>query len=189
MTLTERQWRATKRIKWSSSHTRRVRAQIHDDRLMVGYNQKARAWVLARLCPATVMVSFGVRTIPTSETAPVVWAQWRDDGTKTPEHPQGIPLDINDPRLIPYIRRCDLWRQGASKYLQQFEREDWLEDCKDRSEDDDLHYIGRHLAYDRVKAASDSVCGYVNRSPIERKWHVPTSMKPWWEKTHDRGAV
>jgi|TARA_R100000008_G_scaffold53684_1_gene32657 hypothetical protein len=189
MTLTERQWRAAKRIKWSDKHTRRVRAQIHDDKLMVGYNQKERVWVLARLCPATVMMQFGVRTIPTSENAPIVWAQWRDDGITTPEHPAGIPLDIMDPRLIPYIQRCDLWRQGAAKYIQQFDHLDWLEESKDRSEDDDLMYIGRTLAFDRVKEASDKVCGFVNRSPIEKKWHVPTSMKPWWEKTHDSAVV
>jgi len=181
MVLTERQWRGIKRIRWNDSHSRRIRQAVGDEKLKVGFDRKAKHWVIARLCEVTVLTQFGVRTIPTRETAPVVWKHWLDD--------DGTPLHILDPRLVSYIKRCDLWRQGADKYLKQFEHTEWLEEQADRSEVDELGYIAKHLIFPRVKEESERLAGYVNRSPIERKWFEPKKYKPHWETTHDRVAV
>lgn len=181
MVLTDSQWRAIKRIRWNDSHSRRIRQRIGDDKLVVGFDGKAEHWVIARLCSVTVMTQFGVRTIPTRETAPVVWKHWLDD--------DGAPLHIQDPRLVPYIQRCDLWRQGVDKYIKQFEHTEWLEDQQEKSEEDDLGYIAKHLAYPRVKEESDRLAGYISRTPVSRKWFEPKQYKPSWEITHDRVAM
>lgn len=189
MVLTEAQWRRIKEIRWDKGESRRVGQLVDNKNLMVGWDRQQGVWLLAHLCDVTVLSSFGVRTIPTAERAPVVWNQWRDDGAQSEEHPSGVPLSIRDPRLVPFIRRCDLWRGGARNYLKKFDHDDWLDEQKQKSEDDDLHYIAKHLAYPRVKKQSDQMCGSVSRSPVERKWHVPSHMKPWWEKTHDRAVA
>jgi len=181
MVLTGKQWGALKRIRWSDTHSRRLQQRVGDDKLVAGFDRKAKHWVLARLCDTTVMTKFGVRTIPTRETAPIIWKHWLDD--------DGVPLRIDDPRLITYIRRCDLWRQGPAAYLKQYDHQDWIEDQKDASEEDELGYIAKHLIYPRVKEESAKMCGFVNRSPIERKYFEPQSMKPWWETSHDKAAA
>ncbi len=181
MILTERQWRNLKRVRWDDKQSRRVRQHIGDDKLVVGFDRKEKHWVIARLCEVTVMVQFGVKTIPTRETAPVIWKHWLDD--------DGTPLHITDPRLVSYIQRCDLWRQGADKYIKQFEHTEWLEDRREASEEDDLGYIAKHLIYPRVKEASDKMAGFVNRSPLERKFFEPQKFRASWETTHDRVAA
>lgn len=177
MVLTESQWRRIKRIRWDKKQSRRIRSSVHDDKLIVGWDSKSKRWHIARLIDATIQIKFGVRTIPTKEVVPYTWKVWEDD--------DGSYLHIGDPRLIPYVQRCDLWRTGAQKYMLKFEHDDWLEEQRDRSDDDNLLYLAKQ-AYSRVKAQSDSMCGYVSRSPVERKWHVPQSWKPYWEKTHDK---
>ena len=181
MILTEKQWRAIKRIRWDNIHSRRIRQRIGDDKIIVGFDRKAKHWVLARICDATVMTQFGVRTIPAREKAPGIWKHWLDD--------DGMPLRITDPRLIEYIQRCDLWRQGPAKYLKQYDHIDWLEEQKDASEEDNLGYIAKHLVYPKIKEESDRMAGFVNRSPLERKYFEPQSMKPWWETSHDKAAA
>ena len=151
MVLSENQWRDIKRVKWSSSESRRLREATHDDRLMVGWCGKAKRWMIARIVEATVEVKFGVQVIPTREKVPYTWKVWEDD--------DGAFLHVRDPRLIPYIRRCDLWREGAGTYMKQFDHADWLEDSKERSEGDELEYMARD-AYSKVKQQADSLCGY-----------------------------
>ena len=120
MILSDAQWRDIKAVRWDKKESRRIQQRIHDDKLMVGWCPRRERWVIARLVDATVMVQFGVRTIPTSERAPYVWKRWEDD--------DGTPLDIRDPRLITYIQRCDLWRQDLSKYMAKFDHDDWVQD-------------------------------------------------------------
>ena len=191
MVMTDRQWREWKKIRWDAKESRRIQQLVGDDKFQVGWHREKKVWCLGRLAPCTVMVQFGVRTIPTKEMIPqpISW-EWRDDGIKTKEHPAGVPLPIHDPRLIDYIRRCDLHRWGSTdQYLAQWRHSEWLEEQKQASEDDDLKYQAKTIIYDRVKDHNEKIFGYVSRSPVQRKWHVPNSMKPWWEKTHDRAAV
>ena len=152
MILTERQWRNLKRVRWDDKQSRRVRQHIGDDKLVLGFDRKEKHWVIARLCDVTVMIQFGVKTIPTCETAPVIWKHWLDD--------DGTPLRVTDPRLISYIQRCDLWRQDSEKYHKQFDH-----------------------------AECDKMVGYVNRSPLERKFFEPQKFRASWETTHDRAAA
>ena len=181
MILAEGQWKRIKRIRWDKTHSRRIQQSVHDDKLMVGWCRKSKRWQVARLVDATVQVQFGVKIVPTRETVPYTWKIWEDD--------DGKPLNIMDPRLIPYIKRCDLWRTTVDKYMLHYEREDQIEAQQEKSEEDELAYIAKHLVYPRIKEQADKMCGYVNRSPIERKWHVPQSWKPHWERTHDKAVA
>jgi len=161
MVLTERQWRDIKRIKWNDVETKRIRERVHDDKLIVGWCGKEKRWMIARVVPATVHMKFGAKTIATSEQAPFIWKRWETD--------EGVPLHIRDPRLIPYIQRCDLWRQGAGKYMLKFDHDDWLKEQKERSFSDDLRNIAKE-AFPLVKAESDRMCGYVPRRPTSQKY-------------------
>ena len=152
MTITERQWRDIKRIKWNSSESRRIRERVHDDKLVVGWCGKEKRWMLARIVSAVVQMKFGTKTIATYEQAPYIWKRWEDDN--------GMPLHIRDPRLIQYIQRCDLWRTGADKYMLQFDHADWLEEDKQRAESVEMRDLAKD-AFDIVKKESDRLCGYV----------------------------
>jgi len=150
--LSEKQWRDIKRVRWSDAESRRIREATYDDKLMVGWCGKNKRWMLARLIDVTVEVKFGVQVVPTRERVPYTWKVWEDDG--------GVPLNIRDPRLIPYIRRCDLWRTGADKYLKQYDHIDWLEDGRRLSQQDEDEYFAKHVVYPQVKKAADALCGY-----------------------------
>tara|TARA_R100000008_G_C3571815_1_gene162642 strand:- start:678 stop:1178 length:501 start_codon:yes stop_codon:yes gene_type:complete len=161
MVLSENQWRDIKRVKWNTKESRRIREATHDDQLIVGWCGKNKRWMIARIVDATVEVKFGVQTIPTREKVPYTWKVWEDDN--------GAPLGIKDPRLIPYIRRCDLWRTGAAKYLKQYDHLEWLADGQRRSEEDEQQYYAKHVIYPRVKKAADALCGYnYNKSHSQR---------------------
>ena len=152
MTITERQWRDIKRIKWNSSESRRIRERVHDDKLVGGWCGKEKRWMLARIVSAVVRMKFGTTTIATSAHAASIWKRWEDDN--------GMPLHIRDPRLIQYIQRCDLWRTGADKYMLQFDHADWLEEDKQRAESVEMRDLAKD-AFDIVKKESDRLCGYV----------------------------
>jgi len=150
MILTETQWNDIKRINWNSKETNRIRSQVHDDSLIVGWCPKVKRWMLARIVDATVEVRFGVKTIPTKERVPFIWKVWEDD--------DGSYLNVDDARLIPYIQRCDLWRTGAGKYMQQFEGLEYIKEQRERSEGDELAYIAKQN-FSRIKKVADSLCG------------------------------
>ena len=151
MVLTESQWKDIKRIKWSQTESRRIREQIHDNRFIDGWCGREKRWMLARIVDATVEIQFGVKTIPSRERVPFVWKVWEDD--------DGMPLQIRDPRLVNYIRRCDLWRMGAEKYLQQYDDVQHLEEQRQRSESDEIHYAAKHAIWDSAKKLGDQLCG------------------------------
>ena len=151
MILTETQWNDIKRISWNQTETKRLREQIHDDKLVVGWCGREKRWMIARIIDATVEVRFGIKTIPTRERVPFVWKVWEDD--------DGLPLGIRDPRLVPYIRRCDLWRTGSDKYLKQFDDIKYIEEMKEQSEVDDIHYAAKHAIWDSAKKLGDQLCG------------------------------
>ncbi len=152
MVLSESQWRDIKRVKWSSKESRRIREAVHDDQLMVGWCGKGKRWMIARIVDATVEVRFGAQIIPTRERVPYTWKVWEDD--------DGSPLHIRDPRLIPYIRRCDLWRTGSAKYLKQYDHLEWLAEGRKQSQRQEEEYVAKHLIYPRVKKQADALCGY-----------------------------
>lgn len=160
MLLSERQWRDIKAVQWNTLETKRIRERIHDDKFMVGWCPRRERWVLARLIDTVVAISFGVRTIPTRETAPFIWKAWEDD--------DGNALHVRDPRLISYIRRCDIWRMGMDKYMLQYDHTDWLEECRNRSEEDELGYIAKQ-AYKEIKKDADALCGYTPRFGTSQK--------------------
>jgi|TARA_R110000824_G_scaffold5326_1_gene24738 hypothetical protein len=151
MLLTETQWNDIKRIKWNQKESNRIRERVHDDSLIVGWCGREKRWMLARIVDATVEIQFGVKTIPTKERVPFVWKVWEDD--------DGSYLDIRDPRLIPYIRRCDLWRMGSSKYLLQYDKAERLEEQREKSTLDDLVYKGTHEMWKPFKQIADQRCG------------------------------
>lgn len=106
--------------------------------------------MLARIIDATVDVQFGIKTIPTKERVPFIWKVWEDD--------DGSYLNIRDPRLIPYIRRCDLWRMGSGKYLEQFSNLEHIKEQRERSELDDMAYAATQ-DFGRLQKAAESMCG------------------------------
>ena len=160
MVLSETQWRDIKRVKWNTTESRRIREATHDDNIMVGWCGKNKRWMIARIIDVTVEMKFGVQVIPTREKVPYTWKVWEDD--------DGAFLNVRDPRLIPYIRRCDLWRQGSDKYMMQLDHVDLLEEQRERSEGDEIVYMAKD-AYTRVKKMADSLCGYDTRpKPAQR---------------------
>ena len=151
MVLTESQWNDIKRIQWNKIESNRIREQVHDDKLIVGWCGREKRWMIARIVDATVEIQFGIKTIPTRERVPFVWKVWEDD--------DGMPLHIRDPRLVTYIRRCDLWRMGKGKYLQQYEDVKYVEDMREKSELDEIQYIAKHAIWDSAKTLGDQLCG------------------------------
>ena len=151
MILTESQWNDIKRISWNKVESKRIREQVHDDKLIVGWCGRQKRWMLARIVDVTVEIRFGVKTIPTKERVPFVWKVWEDD--------DGVPLGIRDPRLVHYIRRCDLWRMGADKYIKQFDDIEYIDDMKEKSELDNMHYIAKHAVWDSAKKLGNQLCG------------------------------
>jgi|TARA_B100000214_G_scaffold369874_1_gene343642 hypothetical protein len=151
MILTETQWNDIKRIKWNQVESRRIRERVNDDKVIVGWCNREKRWMIARIIDATVEVRFGVKTIPTRERVPFVWKVWEDD--------DGSFLDIKDARLIPYIRRCDLWRMGPDKYLLQYDHVNWLEEQRSKSALDDLVYHGTSEMWKSFKTVADAKCG------------------------------
>jgi len=107
--------------------------------------------MIARIVDATVMSSFGVKTIPTREKVPYTWKVWEDD--------DGAFLHVRDRRLIPYVQRCDLWREGAVKYMKQYDHANWLQECKEQSEGEELEYAAKQM-FSQIKEQADSLCGY-----------------------------
>ena len=168
MIFSEKQHKALKAIRWDKIRSRGVQQQCHDDRLQVGWCGKRKRWVIARIVDAVVMSQFGDRTIPTSEKVPYVWKVWQDDNAQ--------PLSVDDARLVPYIRRCDLWRMGVDKYMLQYDPQDWIDSTKERSEADDLRLKALD-AFDRVKAFSDGQCGYVPKHGVSTKGFGPTAWR------------
>ena len=168
MILSESQHRSLKAIRWDDVRSRAVRSQTHDDKLTIGYDGKRKRWVIARVVQCTVLSKFGSRTIPTAEHVPFIWKIWEDDN--------GLPLSIDDPRLVPYIQRCDLWRQPVDKYMLSFDRQDWLDDCKERSESDDVYHKAGE-AFDKIKDLHGNPCGYVPKYPVSTKWFGPTKWR------------
>jgi hypothetical protein len=160
MILSDAQWRALKAIRWDRTRSRRIQQLTHDDKLTVGFCARRKCWVVGRIIDVTVMTRFGVQTIPTREKAPYVWKVWETD--------EGVPLSIDDPRLVPYIQRCDLWRMGAGKYLLQYDKEEWLEGQRDKSEEDDLGYMAKEM-YGLVKKDLDRAAGYMPARNIPQK--------------------
>ena len=168
MILSENQHRSLKAIRWDGVRSRAVQGQTHDDKLVVGYDGKRKRWVIARVVQCTVLSKFGSRTIPTTEQVPFVWKIWEDD--------DGLPLSIDDPRLVSYIRRCDLWRQGVDKYMLQFDKQDWLDDCAARSERDDVYHKAGE-AFDKLKPYMKNQVGYIPKHPVSTKWFGPTKWR------------
>ena len=150
MVLSEVQWNDIKRISWNSVETKKIRSQVHDDSLIVGWCPKVKRWMLARIIDATVEIQFGVKTIPTKERVPFIWKVWEDD--------DGSYLGIEDARLIPYIRRCDLWRMGSGKYLDQFASLEYIKEQRERSDGDELAYAAKQN-FSRVQKAAEALCG------------------------------
>tara|TARA_R100001594_G_scaffold141778_1_gene188110 strand:+ start:1449 stop:1946 length:498 start_codon:yes stop_codon:yes gene_type:complete len=150
MILTETQWNDIKRINWNSKETKRIRSQVHDDSLIVGWCPKVKRWMLARIIDATVEVQFGIKTIPTRERVPFIWKVWEDD--------DGTFLHIRDPRLVSYIRRCDLWRMGSAKYLEQYKSLEYIKEQRERSELENLAYAAKQ-DFGRVQKAAEALCG------------------------------
>lgn len=160
MILSDAQWRAIKAIQWDDQRSRSIQHQTNDEKLVVGYDGRRKRWVIGRIIDVTVMARFGVQTIPTKEKAPYVWKVWETD--------EGAPLSVDDPRLVSYIRRCDLWRMGADKYMLQFDRQEHFDEQRERSEEDDLGNMAKE-AYSLIKKDADSLCGYTPRFGTSQK--------------------
>lgn len=121
-TMTESQMRRILALNWKNEHSARLQRAIGCKTLVVAWRSDLGRWVLANVERVRVGKSFGMRTYEEFEDVPVVWKVWQDD--------DGSFLDITDPQLVPYIRKCDGTTGGAERMLAAVEAGDARRDAE-----------------------------------------------------------
>lgn len=108
--LSEEEYRALNALDWNTSHTRRLREGVGDDRLCCAYDpnparEHGPCWLISRLMPTQVGYHYG-RKVVYSETFmfPMLIDEWRNE--------DGTPRSITDPRLIATVMRSDTQRSN-----------------------------------------------------------------------------
>jgi hypothetical protein len=86
-------------LNWKNPHSARLQRAIGCQTLVCAWRADIGRWLLANVERVRVGKSFGMRTYEEFEDVPVVWKVWQDD--------DGSFLDIMDPQLVSYIRKCD----------------------------------------------------------------------------------
>lgn len=114
--LSEKQVRRILALDWKTAHSTRLQRATGDDKLVCAWRGDLGRWVLARLERVAVGRTFGVRSYVSFEELPVVWKVWQSD--------DGRYLDITDPQLLPYIRKCDNAAGGVERVLAGIELAD-----------------------------------------------------------------
>lgn len=98
-TMTESQMKRILALNWKTAHSVRLQKATGDDKLVCAYRGDTDRWLLARVERVRVGKVFGFRSYEEFEDVPVTWKVWQDD--------DGSKLEITDPRLLPYIQKCD----------------------------------------------------------------------------------
>lgn len=104
--ISEKMAREIQLLNWENPHTARIRLECNDPQLCMAYSHRQDCWVLARKIDVLVGENPG-----TLMRLPMVWKEWRDDGTKK-------PLSPNHPQLTQYIRECDTHQSVVAKRIQ-----------------------------------------------------------------------
>jgi len=104
--IDQKRYRRSQRINWKNAHTKRLQQIVGDPDLYVGFDQKIKRWVLARLCTRYIIEKWGRREYTSEVQVPVIWKTWE-------EGVGGKPLAITHPELPQYIMRCDRWRRAS----------------------------------------------------------------------------
>lgn len=108
-TMTESQMKRILALNWKNPHSARLQRAIGCNTLVCAWRADLGRWILGNVERVRVGKSFGMRTYEEFEDVPVVWKVWQDD--------DGSFLDITDPQLIPYIRKCDGVTGGSDRML------------------------------------------------------------------------
>lgn len=123
--LNERQVQKLLSLNWKGPHSARLQREIGDPQLVVAFRGDINRWLLARVERVRVNRTFGSSTVPSYEDLPVVWKIWQDD--------DGSFLDITDPRLVPYIRKCDGTTGGAERMKAAIEIADKTKEAREQA--------------------------------------------------------
>ena len=111
--ISKERYGRSRRIDWKNSHSRRLQQLCGDDKLFIGFDNRIKKWVLARLCQRYILESWGRKEHTSEVNVPVIWKTWEEgDGGKglSPSHPE----------LPEFIMRCDRWRRA--KELDEYDR-------------------------------------------------------------------
>ena len=103
----------SRRINWKNSHSRRLQQLCGDEKLFIGFDNRIKRWVLARLCQRYIVESWGKRELTSEVNVPVIWKTWE-------EGVGGRALAPTHPELPGFIMRCDRWRRA--KELDEYDR-------------------------------------------------------------------
>jgi hypothetical protein len=149
----ERYQRA-KRIHWKNPHSRRLQHTVGDKQLVVGYDQKVKRWLIARLCKRYIVEKLGRREFTSEVTIPVVWKTWEEGAG-------GHALSITHPDLPKYIMKCDRHRR-AKELDKEWAYDDQKEIWRMQSRKRERREVAKELWKPFQKMADDSV-GTVSR--------------------------
>lgn len=110
--ISQERYKRTQRINWNNPHTKRLQQIVGDDKLYVGFDNKAQRWVIARLCRRYIVERWGKRELTSEVQVPVIWKTWEEGAGGKALHP-------SHPELPGYLMRCDRWRRA--KDLDQYD--------------------------------------------------------------------
>lgn len=120
--MSESQMRRILALNWKNPHSTRLQRAIGCNTLVCAWRADIGRWLLANVERVRVGKSFGMRTYEEYEDVPVVWKVWQDD--------DGSFLDITDPQLVPYIRKCDGTTGGSERMLAAVAADDARKDAE-----------------------------------------------------------
>ena len=103
--ISKERYDRAQRIHWKNPHTRRLQQVVGDDKLYVGFDNKIKKWVLARLCKRFIVQQYGRKELASEVNVPVIWKTWE-------EGVGGRGLSITHPDLPEFIMKCDRWRRA-----------------------------------------------------------------------------
>lgn len=138
--LAQEDYEHLKSLQWNNPATMRLRQAIGDDKLAIAWDPKAGCCLLARSHP--VLVNWKGKPQGFVECYRP-WAFWLELCFGGGD----VALSMNDPRLVDYVRKCDLW--SAHNEFQHLDENDAAKQARREKEDaDDLR---DHLKEDESK--------------------------------------
>jgi hypothetical protein len=111
--IDKERYKRSQRIEWKNAHSRRLQQQCGDDKLYIGFDNRIKRWVLARLCRRFILESWGKREYTSEVNVAVVWKTWE-------EGVGGRGLSPTHPELPAFVMKCDRWRRA--KELDEYDR-------------------------------------------------------------------
>lgn len=147
-TISEAAYRAVESLGWRNEYTAQVSRETGVATFCMAYNPHRHVWLLANRIRMRVAAGFQAEASPRYEMVPYVWGEWRDDN--------GLPLAPYDPRLVAYVRKCDLHNDEAQKAAAVAELA--MRESQQRDSDNRLEAIASDDQHRRAVAAfADSV--------------------------------